>query len=270
MLTFDSSPLYSMAESPQVRDRPREDAILVANRQLKGYANASVSGHETPSSVSRQSESPMQPETKYAMITLNESTLDQGLAYLAAQDADLARVLTRHGPPALRQRDPGFPTLLKTILGQQVSRSSADATYQRLCDAIGPPLPVNFLTLDDERLRSIGFSRQKTRYGRELAAALVEGRLDLDRLTGCDDDTVRTALTALPGIGAWTAEIYLLFALRRPDAWPASDLGIIVGAQKVKNLPQRPSRQQMDAMAEAWRPWRGLAAFILWHGYQLI
>ena len=119
-------------------------------------------------------------------------------------------------------------------------------------------------------LRSIGFSRQKSRYGRELAAALVEKRLDLDSLGEGEDDSVRATLTALPGIGAWSAEIYLLFALRRPDAWPASDLGVIVGAQKVKNLAARPTRKELDAMAESWRPWRGLATFILWHGYQMI
>ena len=204
------------------------------------------------------------------MITLGEDTLAAGLAYLTAQDADLARVVEQLGPPKLRQRPPGFSTLLKIILGQQVSRSSADATYQRLCDAIGPPRPADFLTLDDQALRSIGFSRQKSRYSRELAAALAEGRLDLGQLSRSDDDTVRAALTALPGIGNWSAEIYLLFALRRPDAWPASDLGVIVGAQKVKRLPERPSKQEIDLMAEAWRPWRGLATFILWHGYQLV
>ncbi len=204
------------------------------------------------------------------MLLLTEATLNEGLNYLAEQDADLARVVKHHGPPQLRHRPQGFSTLLKIILGQQVSRSSADSTYQRLSNAIGPPLPVNFLALDDESLRSIGFSRQKSRYGRELAAALVDGRLDLDSLGEADDDTVRAVLTALPGIGPWSAEIYLLFALRRSDAWPASDLGVIVGAQKVKNLPARPSRLELDDMAEAWRPWRGLAAFILWHGYQEI
>ena len=204
------------------------------------------------------------------MDILSKDTLDEGLAYLAAQDADLARVVNQHGPPVLRHRPQGFSTLLKIILGQQVSRSSADSTYQRLLDAIGPPRPAKFLALDDELLRSIGFSRQKSRYGRELAAALVEGRLDLDSLGEGEDDSVRATLTALPGIGAWSAEIYLLFALRRPDAWPASDLGVVVGAQKVKNLAARPTRQELDAMAESWRPWRGLATFILWHGYQMI
>ncbi|MDE0463992.1 MAG: hypothetical protein OXH93_16360 [Caldilineaceae bacterium] len=204
------------------------------------------------------------------MKILSQDTLNEGLQFLSARDTDLAGVLTQHGPPDLRSQPPGFPALLKIILGQQVSRSSAASTYQRLCDAIGPPEPASFQSLDDEALRAIGFSRQKSRYGRELASAILDGRLQLDRLADRNDDDVRAALTALPGIGPWSAEIYLLFALRRSDAWPASDLGIIVGAQKVKGLPARPSRQELDAMAENWRPWRGLATFILWHGYQMM
>ena len=204
------------------------------------------------------------------MIALSDETLTEGLTYLAAQDADLARLIERFGPPKLRQQPPGFATLLQIILGQQVSRSAAAAMYEKLCAAIGPPQPAAFLTLDDESLRSIGFSRQKAGYGRALATALVEKQLDLDRLGRSDDDTVRAALTALPGIGAWSAEIYLLFALRRSDAWPASDLGVILGAQKVKKLADRPSKQEMDTMAEVWRPWRGLATFLLWHGYQQV
>lgn len=204
------------------------------------------------------------------MKILSQETLDEGLQFLSAQDADLARVLTQHGPPSLRSQPPGFSTLLKIILGQQVSRSSAASTYQRLCNAIGPPEPASFQSLDDDALRAIGFSRQKSRYGRELASAILEGRLQLDLLTTREDDEVRAALTALPGIGPWSAEIYLLFALRRTDAWPASDLGIIVGAQKVKGLADRPSRNELDAMADNWRPWRGLATFVLWHGYQMM
>ena len=204
------------------------------------------------------------------MITLSDETLAEGLTYLAEQDADLARIIEQFGPPKLRQQPPGFATLLQIILGQQVSRSAAAAMYGKLCAAIGPPQPAAFLAIDDESLRSIGFSRQKARYGRALATALVEKRLDLDRLGCSDDDTVRAALTALPGIGAWSAEIYLLFALRRSDAWPASDLGVILGAQKVKKLAERPGKKEMDTMAAAWRPWRGLATFLLWHGYQKI
>lgn len=204
------------------------------------------------------------------MFTLSDETMAEGLAYLSARDADLARIVEQFGPPKLRRQPPGFATILQIILGQQVSRSAAAAMYDKLCAAIGPPLPAAFLTLDDETLRSIGFSRQKGRYGRALATEMVEKRLDLDRLGRSDDDTVRAALTALPGIGPWSAEIYLLFALRRSDAWPASDLGVIVGAQKIKGLTDRPNRQEMEAMAEAWRPWRGLATFLLWHGYQQV
>lgn len=199
------------------------------------------------------------------MLTLNEETLAQGLDYLTTQDPDLAQVVEQRGPPALRHRPAGFPTLLQIILEQQVSLASAQATYKRLLKAIGPPHPTIFLTVDDSTLRSIGFSRQKARYCRGLAMALVEGQLDLTLLTHAEDETVRATLTALSGIGPWSAEIYLLLALRRPDAWPVNDLGVIVGAQQVKHVPTRPSRPALDAMAELWRPWRSLATFILWH-----
>jgi len=199
------------------------------------------------------------------LLILNEETLTQGLDYLTTQDPDLAQVVEQLGPPALRHRPAGFPTLLQIILEQKVSLASAQATYKRLVEAIGPPHPTTFLTLDDSILRSIGFSRQKVRYCRGLAIALAEGQLDLTLLTHAEDETVRATLTALPGIGPWSAEIYLLLALRRPDAWPVSDLGVIVGAQRVKHLPTRPRRPALDAMAELWRPWRSLATFILWH-----
>jgi DNA-3-methyladenine glycosylase II len=121
--------------------------------------------------------------------------------------------------------------------------------------------------LDDGALKTIGFSRQKTRYGRELALALADGRLDLRRLRRQDDAAARTALTAIKGIGPWTAEIYLLMVLRRPDAWPAGDLALAVAAQRVKRLTTRPSPDELDALGEAWRPWRAVAARILWHDY---
>lgn len=201
------------------------------------------------------------------MILLDENTLTEGLAHLSGADADLAASVAELGQPPLRQRPPGFATLLQLILEQQVSLASARATYQRLEEAIGSPTAAAFLDLNDRALRAIGFSRQKARYSRALATALEEGRLELDRLAAANNATVRSALTALPGIGEWTAEVYLLVALRRRDAWPVSDLGVIVGAQQVKNLPERPARQALEAMAEPWQPWRGLATFVLWNRY---
>jgi DNA-3-methyladenine glycosylase II len=201
------------------------------------------------------------------LLTLNAETLSLGLEILAGRDEDLAAVLARWGPPSLWTREPGFPTLLRIILEQQVSLASARATFERICALATPLTPASFLALNEETLRAAGFSRQKSRYGRELAGAILTGRLDLDALTHLPDDEVRAALITIPGIGPWSAEIYLLMALHRADAWPASDLGVIVGLQQVKHLPQRPTREEADRLAEPWRPWRSVATRLLWYNY---
>jgi DNA-3-methyladenine glycosylase II len=200
-------------------------------------------------------------------LILNPETLALGLETLAQRDADLAAVLVRLGPPPLWTREPGFPSLLRIILEQQVSLASARATFERLSALATPLTPASFLALDEETLRAAGFSRQKSRYGRELAQAILTGQLDLDALGDLPDEEVRAALIAIPGIGPWTAEIYLLMALHRADAWPASDLGVIVGLQQVKGLPHRPSREEADRLAEPWRPWRSVATRLLWYNY---
>jgi DNA-3-methyladenine glycosylase II len=198
---------------------------------------------------------------------LDEQNLPVALAELAARDADLAAVLAKLGPPPLWAREPGFPTLIHIILEQQVSLASARAAFDRLRTAADPLTPLNLLQLDDAALRAIGFSRQKAGYARHLALALAEGRLDLAALAELDDETVRSALTALKGIGPWTADIYLLMALRRPDVWPAGDLGLQIGLQRVKQLERRPTPQEMMILAEPWRPWRAVAARLFWHYY---
>jgi DNA-3-methyladenine glycosylase II len=198
---------------------------------------------------------------------LTEESMQDGLAVLAQQDRDLAGVLERLGPPPLWARPPGFGTLVYIILEQQVSLASAKAAFDRLTAAAGSLTPVRFLELDDATLRTIGFSRQKSAYSRHLAEALVAGTLDLDALPMLDDDAVRAQLQALKGIGPWSAEIYLLMALRRADAWPAGDLALAVAAQEVKGLAQRPDPATLTALAEGWRPWRAVAARLLWHHY---
>lgn len=190
------------------------------------------------------------------------------VATLAAADADLGRVVRAFGPPALWRRPQGFSTLMLLILEQQVSLASARATHDRLLAALGGRLaPETFLTLDDDALRILGFSRQKARYGRELARAVTDGRLRLDRLGRHDDERIRHALTAVTGIGRWTADVYLLAALGRPDIWPSGDLALAVAAQRVKALANRPSPAELDSLAEGWRPLRAVAARILWHYY---
>jgi DNA-3-methyladenine glycosylase II len=171
------------------------------------------------------------------------------------------------GAPPMWARESGFSTLLHIILEQQVSLASARAAHNKLIEAASPLTPRRFLKLDDATLKAAGFSRQKTFYGRELARSIVEGLLDLDALSSMDDAAVRSELIKIKGIGRWTADIYLLMVLRRPDVWPAGDLALAVAAQKLKRLRTRPTQEELDEMSAAWKPWRAVAARILWHYY---
>jgi DNA-3-methyladenine glycosylase II len=200
-------------------------------------------------------------------LILTPQSYQEGIAILVERDADLATVVGQWGIPPLWIRQPDFSTLIRLILEQQVSLASARATFNRLDALVSPLTPQRFLSLTEESLRAIGFSRQKSRYGRELALALSSGQLDLVTLAQLPDEDVRATLIAMPGIGPWTAEIYLLLALRRADAWPVNDLGVIVGLQQVKGLPQRPTRVEADLLAESWRPWRAIATRLLWFNY---
>jgi len=199
--------------------------------------------------------------------SLTEETLTLGLHDLCDRDPDLAEIRTNFGPPPMWVREPGFPTLIHIILEQQVSLASARAAYQRLLAAASPLTPARFLDLDDAALKRIGFSRQKTAYSRELARAVLSGRLDLAELETRDDVTVRSELTQIKGIGPWTADIYLLMALRRPDVWPSGDLALATAAQRVKRLASRPTPDELDALGATWKPWRAVAARLLWHYY---
>ncbi len=198
---------------------------------------------------------------------LSEAELARGVRALARRDADLARIVRAHGPPPLWARRPGFSTLVHIILEQQVSLASARAAFTRLRAAIAPVTPRRFLALTEARLKTIGFSRQKAGYARELSRAIVAGRLDLAALAALPDEAAREALIALKGIGPWSADIYLLMALRRPDVWPRGDLALAVAVQQVKRLPARPSSDELARMAAQWRPWRAVAARLFWHHY---
>ena len=193
--------------------------------------------------------------------------LGRAVEWLAVRDKSLAGIVERHGLPPVWPREPGFATLLHIILEQQVSLASARAAFDRLCHAIGPPAPRAFLTLGEVELKTIGFSRQKTRYGRELAQEIVAGRLDLEQLGSKGDDDVRVALTRLPGIGNWTADIDLLLALGRPDAFAPTDLALQIAVQRLRKLPARPTPVECAVIAENWRPYRAGAARLLWHAY---
>jgi len=198
---------------------------------------------------------------------LDEVIFQSSIRELAIRDQDLARVIATYGAPPLWAREPGFPSLVYIILEQQVSLASARAAFQRLRAVANPLTPARFLKLSDEQLRHIGFSRQKTLYTRLLAEALDRGHLDLRHLRDLHDDSARKMLIALKGIGNWTADIYLLSALRRPDIWPVGDLALATAVQEVKRLRIRPSPEKLEKMSMPWRPYRAVAARLFWHAY---
>ena len=198
---------------------------------------------------------------------LNETIFSQGVRLLVGRDAHLAEVVEKYGQPQLWVREPGFPTLVYIILEQQVSLASAKAAFDRLNAAVRPLTPGRFLKLTNSELKRIGFSRQKTIYTRLLAESLSRGYFDLRDLHRLQDDAARKMLVAFKGIGKWTADIYLLSALRRPDIWPTGDLALATAVQEVKRLRRRPSPERLEKMSEPWRPWRAVAARLFWHHY---
>lgn len=209
----------------------------------------------------------MPDDRSAAALCLCEQTLEIAVRELSRRDRLLAEIVHDCGPPPLWGRDANFGTLIRIILEQQVSLASAKAAFNRLLSSVEPLVPERFLLLDDESLKIIGFSRQKSGYGRNLARAIVEGELDLDALQGMDDDQVRGKLTAIKGIGTWTADIFLLMALRRPDVWPRGDLALAVAIQHLTGRDTRPMQEEIDRMSESWRPWRAVAARMLWQHY---
>ena len=200
-------------------------------------------------------------------MLLNEELFAQGVDFLAERDEHLAEVVQTYGRPPLWVREPGFPTLVYIILEQQVSLASGKAAFDRLNAAVRPLTPVRFLKLTDAELLRIGFSRQKTLYTRLLAESLARRHFDLRYLHDLHDDSARKMLIAFKGIGRWTADIYLLSALRRPDIWPIGDLALATAVQEVKRLRKRPSPEKLEALSAPWRPWRAVAARLFWHAY---
>lgn len=193
--------------------------------------------------------------------------LKQGVATLVRRDPDFGRIVATAGMPRFPQRPASFGTLLHIILEQQVSVEAARAMYARLKKECRWVTPDRFLLIDDEMLRRCGFSRQKMGYGRHLAMAIRDGAFNLGALARQDDEAATAELVKLKGIGRWSAEVYLLFALARPDIWPADDLGLQLAVQWLRGLDSRPSGAMLRAMAEPWRPWRAVAACLLWQFY---
>lgn len=202
-----------------------------------------------------------------AGTTLTHATLRTAVDELGERDAGLRGIASRYGPPPLWDRAPGFATLLHIVLEQQVSLASAQAAFDQLVAAADPLTPERFATFSDAELLAIGFSRQKARYGRGLAAAVQSGVLDLDGLVSLDDDGVQRTLEAIPGIGRWTSTIYLLMVLLRPDVWPVGDIALATAVAQVNGLDHRPGPDEMAELGEGYRPWRSVAARLFWHDY---
>ena len=198
---------------------------------------------------------------------LSAERLAADLDALARVEPAFAQAIARVGLPAPRVRDRGYATLLRTIVGQQVSVRAADAVWRKLGEAVGDPAdPALVAAASDEALRAAGFSRQKTGYVRSLADEVLSGRLDLEALPADDEEAV-AALTRVKGIGRWSAEVYLLFAEGRPDIWPAGDLAVQIEVGRILGHDARPSEKRTRELAEAWRPYRGAAAIFTWHHY---
>ena len=190
------------------------------------------------------------------------------LAVLLRQDPDLASIIERAGPLPWRTRAPGFPGLLQAIVAQLISNQAAAAIWGRVRALPGALDPGGLLALPDEALRAAGLSRPKAAHAQALARAFQEGALHADALAAMDDAAAIRAITAIKGLGPWTAEIYLLFALQRPDVFPAGDIALAGAVTELKRLPARPDPKALRAMAEAWRPARSLAARLLWHHWR--
>ena len=179
----------------------------------------------------------------------------------------LARIFATHGDPPLWHRAAGFTTLVHIILEQQVSLKSAKSMLLRLQTRIEPFAPARFLELGDSYLRSLGVTRQKSAYLLHLSECIVSGELSFTKLGRMSDDDARLVLTRIKGIGSWSADVYLLMAMRRADIWPAGDLALAVAMKDLKGLPRRPRPEELERLAENWRPHRAVAARMLWQYY---
>ncbi len=198
---------------------------------------------------------------------LTQKSLALAARELATRDKILAGIHARYRDPPLWRRATGFATLVHIILEQQVSLKSAKSMLTRLEAAVQPFTPLRFLELGDTYFRGLGVTRQKSAYLLDLSSAIVKGELSFTKLSRMSDDEARVVLTRVKGIGSWSADVYLLMAMRRADIWPAGDLALAVAMRDLHGLPQRPSPDELEQLAERWRPHRAVAARMLWQYY---
>lgn len=195
------------------------------------------------------------------------SSLHADIDRLCALEPALGQAVTRLGYPEPRVRAQGYETLLRTIVGQQVSVAAAASVWNRLETLLGEGCqPDRLIAQEEDALRACGLSRQKQGYARSLAELVLSGAIDLHHLPEDDEDAIAT-LIQIKGIGRWSAEIYLLFAEGRPDIWPAGDLAVRIGVGELLDLGERPDEKQVRSLAEGWRPYRSAAALLAWHHY---
>jgi len=198
---------------------------------------------------------------------LNNERLSKAVKYLSKRDKDLAALYEADGVPPLWARRPGFTTLIKIILEQQVSLASAKAVYRKLERNIKPFTPIRFEELGIDYLKSLGVTRQKSSYCINIAAAIIDDKLDLKSLNIMNDDDAKEMLKRIKGIGSWTADIYLLMALCRPDIWPSGDIALAKSMRKIKRLKSYPTYEKQVKIAKKWQPYRSVAARMLWQHY---
>ena len=201
-------------------------------------------------------------------IIASDADIAEGLAYLTCREPRFADIVGRLGPPPLRRAPEGLPGLLRIVTEQMLSLKAADAIWRRLERELHPLDPPAILRRRDKSLMKLGLSGAKARTFKALARAVSDGRLPVDSLSQHHDEEATARLIAIPGIGPWTADIYLLFCLGHADAWPAGDLALQEAARLLLALKTRPTSKEMGPLAESWRPWRGAAACMLWSYYR--
>lgn len=201
------------------------------------------------------------------MECFNEDNFISYCSMLAAKDKDLHAVIQEYGHPPLWSRTASFATLIHIILEQQVSLASAKAAFLKLEAKIGHITPERLLALSDEEMKDCYFSRQKIIYARHLATAVIQGEFNIETLAGLEDDVVRFKMKKLKGVGDWTTDIFMMMVLHRCDCLPTGDIALIKSIKEVKNLTAETTKEQILLLAENWRPYRTVAAFILWHAY---
>lgn len=198
---------------------------------------------------------------------INKQVLHTATDFLCKQDDDIDKIVKRHGYPPLWSRSANFSTLVQIILEQQVSLSSAKATFNKLNTVVSTITPANILKYTQNDLNKMGFTRQKASYCLGLAESIINKEICLEKIAKLDSDSAREELIKIRGVGIWTANIYLLMALRHPDIWPQGDLALYNAIYQVKRLRKKPTEERLNNIASSWRPWRSVAARILWHFY---